>query len=344
MKDEQSPLLQDDSLSVEVTSRCNSSCSHCFVRARGARRETLSVDLVQDLLQEGHGLGYRHLHITGGEPLMWDGLSSILDYAFALGYETVFLNTNGHLLTGDVCRELAAHKGLTISVSLQGSRSLHDSIRGKGSYDLAFLGVKNAVGHHLSVHIFTVVGKRLLPNLQFFGEGLFAALPEIKRLVFIQLIRVPADIFDLSEEVLSPDDFITFVRKVSFLSLYGLKVNVLNNPLAAVASRALNMPWFPPSQPLYRPGSVMITADLRVTLAHSTTHYLGSYEPGALGGIIGSDRYRRAVSGNRSRCRNCSYSTLCSSGGMAGPSEWYRDMSSEVPYCVRVLAKASSYG
>ena len=30
--------------------------------------------------------------------------------------------------------------------------------------------------------------------------------------------------------------------------------------------------------------------------------------------------------------------------GMLRPSEWYRDMLPEVPYCQRVLAKASSYG
>jgi hypothetical protein len=39
------------------------------------------------------------------------------------------------------------------------------------------------------------------------------------------------------------------------------------------------MPWIPPSSPLYRPGSLMITADLRITLAHSTTHHFGIYNP-----------------------------------------------------------------
>ena len=118
---------------------------------------------------------------------------------------------------------------------------------------------------------------------------------------------MPEDVFDLSKEVLSPDDFLRLVRMISLLNLYGLKVDLLNNPLAAVASRVLKMPWVPLSPPLYRPGSVMITAELRITLAHSTTDHFGIYEPGILSKIISSDDYCRAVSQDRLICRNCVY-------------------------------------
>ena len=128
-------------------------------------------------------------------------------------------------------------------MSLQGPQRLHDSIRGKGSYDLALRGVDNALTEGLPVYIFTVVGRSLLAHLHLFGAELCGALPDIERLTFIQLIRVPGDVFDLSEELLGPDEFITFVQKVALLSVYGLRVDVLNNPLAAVASRVLRMPW-----------------------------------------------------------------------------------------------------
>lgn len=336
--------LQDNCLSVEVTTRCDSACSHCFVRARGAGGESIPLDLTRQLLHEGYDLGYRDLHITGGEPLLWRGLSQLLDYASDLGYEKVFLNTNGRLLTGDLCRRLACHKRLAVSVSLQGPQRLHDSIRGAGSYELALRGAKNALSAGLAVHIFTVVGRRLLPNLHLFGNSLFDALPDIERLTFIQIIRVPSDVFDLSAELLRPEDFITFVRKVSLLSLYGLKVDVLNNPLATLTARVLKMPWLPLSQPMFRPGSLMVTADLRVTLAHSSLHSFGTYEPGVLREIIHSAGYRSAVSGDRANCVDCMHSQLCRNGGMTRPSEWYRDMSPQLPYCVRVLSKALAHG
>jgi MoaA/NifB/PqqE/SkfB family radical SAM enzyme len=335
---------QSDCLSVEVTTHCNSSCSHCFVRARGPRRATLALDLVQTLVGEGYEAGYRHLHVTGGEPLLWDGLPRIFDCAFALGYQTVFLNTNGTLLTGKISRKLAAYSGLGISVSLQGPKRLHDRIRGKGSYDRALKGVDNAMSAGLPVYIFTAVGRSLIPDLPRFAEEIFIACPDIKQLTLIQLIRVPGDVFDLSKEVLPPDDFLRLVRMVSLLNLYGLNVALLNNPLAAVASRVLGMPRVPPSPPLYRPGSAMITAEKRVTLAHSTTDDFGTYEPGILSKIVNSADYCRAVSQDRWICPNCVYSPLCSAEGMTRPSEWYRDMFPPVPYCSRVLARASSYG
>lgn len=344
MENRASHWPQGDCLSVEVTTRCNSSCPHCFVRARGLQRSSLAPNVVQTMVREGYEAGYRHLHVTGGEPLLWDGLLGIFDYAFALGYQTAFLNTNGTLLTGKVSRKLAAYGGLAISVSLQGPRRLHDCIRGKGSYDHALTGIDNAMSAGLPVQIFTTVSRSLLPDLPRFAEKLFIALPDIKRLTFIQLIRVPGDVFDLSREVLSPDDFLRLVGIVSLLNLFGLKVGILNNPLARVASRVLGVPAVPPSHPLYRPGSIMITAQKRITLAHSTTDDFGVYKPGIFSKIMNSADYCRAVSKDRLICSKCVYFRFCSVEGMVRPSEWYRDMFPQVPYCRRVLAKASSYG
>jgi MoaA/NifB/PqqE/SkfB family radical SAM enzyme len=344
MDDRESLTPQSDSLSIEVTTHCNSSCSHCFVRARGPRRSSLTPDLVQTIVREAYEEGYRHLHITGGEPLLWDGLLGIFDDAFAIGYQTAFLNTNGTLLSREESHKLAAYSGLAISVSLHGPRRLHDRIRGKGSYDRALKGIDNAMIAGLPVHIFTPVGKSLIPDLPGFAGGIFLTFPDIKQLNLIQLIRVPADSFDLSKEVLSPDDFLRLVRMVALLNLHGLKIDLLQNPLAAVASKVLKMNWLPSSPPLYQRGSIMITAEERITLAHSTTDDFGIYEPGILSKILNSTDYCHAVSKDRLTCGRCIYSRLCSMEGMVRPSEWYRDMFPQVPYCMRVLAQASSYG
>ncbi|MFH0824244.1 MAG: radical SAM protein [Pseudomonadota bacterium] len=344
MEDSESRRLQSDSLSVEVTTRCNSSCPHCCVRARGTRGESLSPDLVKTVVLEGYEAGYRNLHITGGEPLMWSGLPEILDYAFAMGYEKAFLNTNGTLLTAEVGGNLAAYDSLAVSVSLQGPKRLHDLMRGTGSYERAVQGIHNALNAGLPVHIFTTVGKTILPDLPRFAEELFTTFPHIRQLNFIQLIRVPGDVFDLSAEVLSPDDFLRLVKMVALLNLYGLKTDILNNPLAVVASRVLNMPWLFPSRPLYGPGSIMVAADLRITLAHSTTDHLGTYEPGSLQRILMSDEYHRAVSDDLVTCGDCINSHLCRTEGMTRPSDRYRDMRPHIPYCKRVLAEAKSCG
>lgn len=333
-----------DQLSIEVTTHCNSSCSHCFVRARGQNKTNLSPGVVQTMIREGYEAGYRRLHLTGGEPLLWEGLLQILDYAFGLGYQTAFLNTNGTLLTKKITRQLANFDGLTLSLTLQGPKRFHDRIRGKGSYDKAIKGLDRALDAGLPIDIFTPVGRSLIPELSRFAGKLFDSHPAIKQLTFIQLIRVPGDIFDLSKDLLNPDDFIRLVRTISLLNLYGLKIDLLNNPLAAVVARILKMPWTTRSPPLYRPGSIMITAEGRITLAHSTKEHFGNYEAGILSTIINSDQYCRAGSEDQLICQYCEYITLCRKEGMMRPSDWLRDMTPQIPYCRRVLAKASSYG
>lgn len=344
MDDVGSFALKGDTLSVEVTTACNSCCSHCFVRARGPRRSTLDPNLVRTIVREAYAEGYRHLHVTGGEPLMWDGLHRLFDYAFSMGYQTVFLNTNGTLLSAEESRKLAQYFGLTISISIQGPKRLHDNMRGKGSYDQALKGIDNAMQAGLPVHVFTPVGKSLLPELPKFAADVLSAFPDIKELNLIQLIRVPEDAFDLSREVLNPDDFLKLVRVVALLYLYGLKVDLLRNPLAVVASRVLGMKWLPSATPLYQRGSIMISAEQRVTLAHSTINDFGIYQPGTISKILRSTDYGRAVSPDESTCGKCDYLPLCRMEGMTRPSEWFRDMFPQVPYCMRVLAKASSYG
>ena len=338
------PRFHSHCLGVEVTTRCNSSCSHCFVRARGPQRSSLALDAVKTMVEEGYEAGYRHLHLTGGEPLLWEGLLDVFDYAFGLGYRTAFLNTNGTLLTGKISRHLAAYDGLTISISLQGPRRFHDRLRGKGSYDRALKGTHRALEAGLAVHVFTPVGRSLIPELPRFAEKLFADLPDIEQLSCIQLIRVSEDVFDLSQELLSPEDFLRLVRIISLLNLFGLKVDLLNNPLAAAASRMLKVPWITRSPPLYRSGSLLITAEGLITIAHSTTEQFGTYERGMLLTIIQSDDYCRQVSGDQSACRKCEYVAFCKIEGLLRPSEWYRDMFPQIPFCKRVLARASSYG
>jgi MoaA/NifB/PqqE/SkfB family radical SAM enzyme len=334
---------QCDRLSIEVTTHCNSSCSHCFVRARGPRRSSLDPDLVRKMVLEGYELGYRRLHLTGGEPLLWDCLTDILDHAFILGYEAAFLNTNGTLLTPSVSRRLSGYNGLSLSVSLQGPKRLHERFRGKGSYEQTQRGINNALKAGLPVHIFTTVGRSIISDLPRFAHQVFEDYPGIEQLTFIQLIRVPGDVFDLSKEVLNPNDFIRLIRMISLLTLCGLRVDLLNNPLAVVASKILKMPWVPLSPPLYRSGSIMITADLHITLAHSITGDFGIYSPGILEKIISSNEYCRAVEQNHLTCRSCFFYRFCSQEGMIRPSEWYRDMLTDIPYCQRVLSRASSH-
>jgi MoaA/NifB/PqqE/SkfB family radical SAM enzyme len=324
-------------LSIEVTTHCNGACLHCFARAGISEPSTLPVALVKEIVAEGYDAGCRYLHITGGEPLLWEDLFDTLDYAFDLGYQTVFLNTNGTLLTEDVCGRLTAHDGLTLSVSLEGPEALHDRLRGAGSYNRTLTHIENVQEAGIDLFIFTTARKSVLQSLPRFADDLYKRFAGIKYLTLMQLIRVTDDVFDLTKELLEPDDFLKLVWSVSLLNLYGLKIQVLYNPLAGVASKLLKMPWIPQARTLHHDGSIIVMANRDITLSHSSRDSFGKYEPGMIKSVLASDEYRKAVAPDETTCPSCKYAEPCKENGMVRPSEWYRDMHPDVPYCKRVL-------
>jgi MoaA/NifB/PqqE/SkfB family radical SAM enzyme len=329
-----------ESLSIEVSTHCNSACSYCFARAEISEDSSLPADVVKDIISEGFDLSYRHLHITGGEPFLWEGLFDALEYAFTLGYKSVLINTNGTLLTRGVIKRLTCFDGLGLSISLQGSQETHDRMRGKGSYALAIKGIEHALESGLNLLIFTTVGKTVLSELPHYAEKLFKTFPDIQHLSLIQLIRVSNDVFDLSHELLEPEDFLQLVQIVSLLNLCSLRTDIMNNPLAGVVSNILGMPWTIRSWPLYRPGGIFIMANRDISLSHTSRNPFGKYRCGMIQETIASNMYRCAVSPDVSVCGLCPYVDLCRKNGMDRPSEWFRDMNPEVPYCKRVLDQA----
>ncbi len=330
-------LVGQEPLSIEVTTRCNGACLHCFARSGISIRSSLSFDLVKGIVAEGYGAGYRHLHITGGEPLLWEGLFEILDYAFDEGYETVLINTNGTLITEEIGKRLADYGGLSISISLDGPEDLHDRIRGEGSHRRTIRGIEKALNAGNDLTIFTTVTKSLLPELPRFVDDLYKKFPSINYLILIQLISVTSGGFALSREFLEPGDFIRLVRMVALLDVGGFRTVVKKNPLANVVSNMLEMPWIPRVSPLYREGCMIVMANRQIGVVHSSRNSFGRYRPGMIRKVLASGGYRRAVGPDQATCPSCKYTQLCKENGMVRPAEGYRDLYVDMPYCRRVL-------
>jgi len=333
------PRVAREALDIEVTTRCNGSCLHCFARSGISRGSSLPVHLVKEIITEAYDAGYRHLHITGGEPLLWGGLFETVDYGFATGYKTIFMNTNGTLITEEIGKRLADYGSFSISISLDGSEDLHDRIRGKGSYKRAMRGIEIALTGGNDLTIFTAVTKSLLPELPRFVDDLYKAFPTIDGIILIQLIHITNGAFPLSEELLTPEDFIRLVRIVALLNVGGFRSIVKKNPLANVVSQLLNMPWIPWVRPLYREGCMIIMANRQIGVVHSNRSSFGRYRTGMIGKVLTSNAYRRTVGPDEATCPSCKYAQVCKENGMVRPSEAYRDLYVDTPYCRRVLDK-----
>jgi MoaA/NifB/PqqE/SkfB family radical SAM enzyme len=91
-------VIKSHTLSVEVTTRCNLNCGHCFAKAALEEFSDMSYDMAAQAAREGREAGFSTFHITGGEPLLWPGLFDLLGHAAELDYEKIIINTNGLLL------------------------------------------------------------------------------------------------------------------------------------------------------------------------------------------------------------------------------------------------------
>lgn len=339
---EMEPDIGHKEIAIEVTTHCNSACLHCFARYGISEEASLPVDLVKEIMVEGYDAGYRHLHITGGEPLLWEGLFETIDQGFGMGYETIFMNTNGTLITQEICKRLADYPGFSISVSLDGPQEIHERIRGINSYRKAIVGVEKALNSEIKCTIFTTVTKSLLPNLPYFTNEIYNKLSGIDHHILIQLIKMTDDGFPLSDELLDPEDFIRLVRMVALLNVGGMGTIIKKNPLANVVSKFFGMPWIPRVPPLYQEGCIMVMACRDIGVVHSNRNSFGRYRTGMIRKVLDSESYQRMVGPDQTTCPSCSYLRICEENGMIRPLEGYGNSEPDKPFCMSVLEMIES--
>lgn len=107
-------------LRISVTDRCNFRCVYCRSADPENYREhdqILSWAELERLARIFVGLGIRKVRITGGEPLVRDGVEKFVAYLGGIGVEDLSITTNGHLLA-ERCERLMAAGLHRINISL----------------------------------------------------------------------------------------------------------------------------------------------------------------------------------------------------------------------------------
>lgn len=121
-------------LVVELTNRCNLSCSHCYDGRHGGRGE-IDVALYRRVLAQAKPQGFKSVSFTGGEPTLHREFDAIMSATVEQDYRFGFV-TNGWNFSGVFAR-LASHRahfdGLTFSLD-GATAQTHDHIRGAGSF------------------------------------------------------------------------------------------------------------------------------------------------------------------------------------------------------------------
>ncbi|HTT32367.1 MAG TPA: GTP 3',8-cyclase MoaA [Methylomirabilota bacterium] len=107
-------------LRISVTDRCNFRCVYCRSADPENYRdhdEILSWPELDRLAKVFLSLGIRKIRVTGGEPLVRDGVEDYIGRLDALGVPDLSITTNGHLLA-ERCERLIAAGLRRINISL----------------------------------------------------------------------------------------------------------------------------------------------------------------------------------------------------------------------------------
>ena len=121
-------------LQIHPTRHCNLSCAHCYSLSGPKERVSLDADLLLGAIGDAAEEGYNVAGFSGGEPVLYEPLGSLLERAKSLGMITT-VTSNGMLLDQ---RRLDMLNGVTdlIAISVDGVPEAHDEMRGSaGAFD-----------------------------------------------------------------------------------------------------------------------------------------------------------------------------------------------------------------
>ena len=133
---------------------CNQKCLHCYAAGQpmGESRELTTAEW-KDVLARLRAANIPQVTFTGGEPTLRDDLVELVD---AAQWFVTRLNTNGRLLTPQLCSALAEASLDSVQVTLYAADAeAHNALVGAPGFDETVRGIRNAVDAGLIVSVNT---------------------------------------------------------------------------------------------------------------------------------------------------------------------------------------------
>ena len=123
---------------------CNQNCLHCYAahQPQGEEKE-LSTDEWKQIIDKCRKVCIPQVTFTGGEPTMRDDLVELVE---AAQWFVTRLNTNGRLLTPQLCQKLYDASLDSVQVTLYAADAqTHNALVGVPGFEDTVQGIRNAV-------------------------------------------------------------------------------------------------------------------------------------------------------------------------------------------------------
>jgi len=155
-------------LDIEITARCNLRCRYCyFFNNPAVKYRDLPADEWLKFFDELGSLGVMGVTLAGGEPFIREDLPVLLE-GIVRNRMRFSLLSNGALI-GDEIAAFLARTGRCeyVQVSVDGSGpEIHDSCRGKGSFEGALRGIRTLQRHRIGVAVRVTVHRHNIDDLE----------------------------------------------------------------------------------------------------------------------------------------------------------------------------------
>lgn len=161
-------------IELSVTYRCQCGCEHCsvsnyFAEASKRKKEELTKEQINSVLEQAAKLGIPKIDYFGGEPLLREDIVDLVKLGASKGLY-MSLTTNGWFLTKEMTRALKQSGISCINISLDSTSEYeHDRLRGlPGLFKRATDGIRYCYEEGIPCITSTYVTRDRIEN---FGSG-----------------------------------------------------------------------------------------------------------------------------------------------------------------------------
>jgi SynChlorMet cassette radical SAM/SPASM protein ScmE len=156
------------SLPIEITARCNLRCRYCYFFNNPAMvyRDLPTAEWLT-FFDELGSLGVMNVTLAGGEPFIREDLRALLEGIVRNRMRFSFLS-NGALIGDEIAGFIASTRRCEyVQVSVDGScAEVHDSCRGRGSFDGAIRGIRTLQRHGIGVAVRVTIHRNNVHDLE----------------------------------------------------------------------------------------------------------------------------------------------------------------------------------
>ncbi|UCD93101.1 MAG: radical SAM protein [Methanobacteriota archaeon] len=161
------PLDSPLALNIVLTKRCNFRCRYCYFDSCANTPEDLPGRKTLDLIEEGHDMGVVVIMLTGGEPLLYDGICEVVAAITERNMVPV-ISTNGSFLGSEMIEGLinAGLESIQVSLDAPCAEIHHFLTRTRNTFRTVLSGIQSLKSNGFYVRTNSVMTQNNYSHLE----------------------------------------------------------------------------------------------------------------------------------------------------------------------------------